>query len=34
VERFRVIEPARAGDHAKIWEILPDTSEDDTAGGG
>lgn len=33
VERFRVIEPARAGDHAKIWEILPDNSEDDAAGG-
>lgn len=24
VERFRVIEPARAGDHAKIWTIVPD----------
>ncbi len=33
VERFRVIEPARAGDHARIWEIVPDASEDDTAGG-
>ncbi|WP_193370869.1 DUF6505 family protein [Pelagibius marinus] len=33
VERFRVIEPARAGDHAKIWEITPDTSEDDPADG-
>ena len=24
VERFRVIEPARAGDHAKIWQIVQD----------
>src|SRR3546814_4402533 len=24
VERFRVIEPARAGDHAKIWQIVED----------
>lgn len=24
VERFRVIEPSRAGDHAKIWTIVPD----------
>lgn len=24
VERFRVIEPARAGDHAKIWQIVRD----------
>jgi hypothetical protein len=30
VERFRVIEPARAGDHAKIWEIV---EEEDPAGG-
>lgn len=30
VERFRVIEPARAGDHAKIWEIVED---EDPAGG-
>lgn len=30
VERFRVIEPARAGDHAKIWQIV----EDDSADGG
>lgn len=29
VERFRVIEPARAGDHAKIWQIV----EEDPAGG-
>lgn len=29
VERFRVIEPARAGDHAKIWEIVED---EDSAG--
>jgi hypothetical protein len=29
VERFRVIEPSRAADHAKIWEIV----EDDTADG-
>ena len=34
VERFRVIEPARAGDHARIWEILPDDQGDDTAGDG
>lgn len=33
IERFRVIEPSRAGDHTKIWEILPDDSEDGTAGG-
>jgi len=24
VERFRVIEPARAADHATIWKIVPD----------
>lgn len=30
VERFRVIEPTRAGDHAKIWKIV----EDDTTGNG
>lgn len=24
VERFRVIEPARAADHAKIWQVVPD----------
>ena len=29
VERFRVIEPARAADHAKIWQILPETPSDD-----
>ena len=28
VERFRVIEPERAKDHAKIWEVVPDDSED------
>ena len=28
-ERFRVIHPERARDHARIWEILP---EDDTTG--
>jgi hypothetical protein len=28
VERFRVIEPSRAGDHAKIWEIVEDNSGD------
>ncbi|MGF1629582.1 MAG: DUF6505 family protein [Kiloniellaceae bacterium] len=26
VERFRVIEPSRAGDHAKIWTIVDDDS--------
>ncbi len=30
VERFRVINPARAQDHAKVWEIVP---EDDGGGG-
>lgn len=25
VERFRVVVPERAQDHAKIWEIVPDT---------
>ena len=30
VERFRVIVPARAQDHAKVWEIVP---EDDDDGG-
>ena len=30
VERFRVIVPERARDHAKIWEIVPDG--DDTQG--
>jgi len=29
VERFRVIQPERARDHAKIWEILPDTGPGD-----
>lgn len=28
VERFRVIEPSRSGDHAKIWEIVEDNSGD------
>jgi hypothetical protein len=28
VERFRVIEPSRAGDHAKIWTIVEDDSGD------
>jgi hypothetical protein len=30
VERFRVIQPARALDHAKIWQIVPeaDTGDD------
>ncbi len=27
VERFRVIVPDRAADHAKIWEIVPDEEE-------
>ena len=27
VERFRVITPERAQDHAKIWEIVPDEEE-------
>ncbi len=27
VERFRVIEPARATDHAKIWDVIDDQSE-------
>jgi hypothetical protein len=31
VERFRVITPARAQDHAKVWEIVP---EDDAEDGG
>ncbi len=29
VERFRVIVPARAEDHAKVWEIVPEEAEDD-----
>ncbi|MGD1878981.1 MAG: DUF6505 family protein [Kiloniellaceae bacterium] len=35
VERYRVIEPARAADHAKIWEIVPGDPNDngDTDGG-
>lgn len=28
VERFRVIVPARARDHAKVWEIVPEEAED------
>ena len=28
VERFRVIVPARAPDHAKVWEIVPEEAED------
>ena len=28
VERFRVIVPARAPDHAKVWEIVPEDAED------
>jgi hypothetical protein len=28
VERFRVITPARAQDHARIWEIVPEDAED------
>ena len=28
VERFRVITPARARDHAKVWEILPEDDEE------
>jgi hypothetical protein len=27
VERFRVIEPSRAQEHAKIWEIVPEADE-------
>ncbi len=27
VERFRVIVPARAQDHAKVWEILPEDDD-------
>jgi hypothetical protein len=27
VERFRVIRPERARDHARIWEILPDPED-------
>jgi len=33
VERIRVVQPARASDHAKIWEIVPDNSGEDTTGG-
>lgn len=28
IERFRVIEPDRAKDHAKIWTVVPDDSEE------
>ncbi len=35
VERFRIITPARAQDHAKVWEIVPeDDAEDDAEDGG
>ena len=34
VERFRVITPARAQDHAKVWEIVPDDDADDAEDGG
>ncbi len=27
VERIRVIRPERAGDHAKIWQIVPETED-------
>lgn len=27
VERFRVVRPERAADHAKIWQILPDEGD-------
>jgi hypothetical protein len=27
VERYRVIEPSRAQEHAKIWEIVPEADE-------
>ena len=29
VERFRVITPARARDHAKVWEIVPEEDNGD-----
>lgn len=29
VERFRVIQPERARDHARIWEIVPETGTGD-----
>lgn len=28
VERFRTIDPGRAAEHAKIWEIVPEAEED------
>ncbi len=34
VERYRVITPARAQDHAKVWEIVPDDDEEDDGDGG
>jgi hypothetical protein len=34
VERFRVIVPARAQDHAKVWEIVPEDDDDDDDGNG
>ena len=33
VERFRVIVPDRAADHARIWEIASDEDEKDKSGG-
>ena len=27
VERIRVVRPERAGDHAKIWQIVPETED-------
>ncbi|MDH3597566.1 MAG: DUF6505 family protein [Rhodospirillales bacterium] len=32
VERFRVIRPDRARDHARIWEVLPDPEDSEGAG--
>lgn len=34
VERFRVIEPARAKDHARIWEIVEDDPASDPGSSG
>jgi hypothetical protein len=33
VERYRVIEPGRAQEHAKIWEIVPEDDADNGTGG-
>ena len=33
-ESFRVIEPKREKDHARIWELVPDTGDDAAAGEG